>query len=474
MRHNQGMLVTVVLLSVSTFKTHCSTVPLSIEKNKGKRQGNSTPTARASTSTRTSTTLVRPLVLYCQTSKTNSHHEKHTILRANGAWLLRDTWYELQSTGMQFLDQASVEYSGIVVLNTSSSEREMGMGSDKKRSIEGPRGRLGGGVREGRRTPIVVETENTEASQLPKKNGVGGIGGRGGSGVGVGGIGGSKEKRKRAGKGQMVLDKGRRQGKLQNHLTAILANSSLFSSMFEPLLKWSGSSNEFGPANVDTDSSNCGLVDRNKHQANKKEGGQSIELTMRPFKIVMSATYKFLPNLLNWFIYYTAHCTGDEGLSNIYLICLDQEVETFAATHGIQCANSPSSNSSYSNSTSTSNSNSNSNSNSSLPPLSTTDLRQHRIKSPSAFTSYLFNEPAGVNLPLVWDTRTKLAYMLLQRGYDILMSDTDALWIRNPFLVLQHHLETGGKKHALRFSDFPIFRFSDFPIFRFSDFPIFR
>ena len=38
----------------------------------------------------------------------------------------------------------------------------------------------------------------------------------------------------------------------------------------------------------------------------------------------------------------------------------------------------------------------------------------------------------------IWSVRTKLLLMLLEAGYDVILTDTDAVWLHRPFRWLNH------------------------------------
>eukprot|EP01041_Mallomonas_annulata_P004547 gene4547-9020_t len=110
----------------------------------------------------------------------------------------------------------------------------------------------------------------------------------------------------------------------------------------------------------------------------------------RPHRVLMFVDSKYLDVFMNWLIYYIDVC-GE--YSNIELICLDSNVETeLLEFTGLHCSK-------------------------------TLSFLQ---KNEDSYTT----SPA--NLGLIWLKRMEIVQEYIKH-YDIIFSDSDALWIRNPF-----------------------------------------
>jgi hypothetical protein len=108
----------------------------------------------------------------------------------------------------------------------------------------------------------------------------------------------------------------------------------------------------------------------------------------RPFKVLISATDPYLHVLLNWLIYYIEIC---DDPSNIYLICLDEQIQQRVTDYGLSC-------------------------------------------------SYFHLLPPGRGTyNRLWLIRTRITLSLLENGTDVLISDLDAIWLKNPFHEFRKH-----------------------------------
>mmetsp|Transcript_9798 Transcript_9798/g.21978 ORF Transcript_9798/g.21978 Transcript_9798/m.21978 type:complete len:485 (-) Transcript_9798:83-1537(-) len=113
------------------------------------------------------------------------------------------------------------------------------------------------------------------------------------------------------------------------------------------------------------------------HTCGVMENGQA-----RPVRVVVAITESYLPVFVNWLLFYRNICPG---LASLYIICLDAKVEKMLPTIGLTCS------------------------------------AVHHSK----------------DMHNMWLTRVKLAQQLLSQGYDVVFSDSDAYWIRNPFLSIE-------------------------------------
>ncbi|KAJ1405425.1 nucleotide-diphospho-sugar transferase-domain-containing protein [Ochromonadaceae sp. CCMP2298] len=107
---------------------------------------------------------------------------------------------------------------------------------------------------------------------------------------------------------------------------------------------------------------------------------------VRPVRVVVAITDGYLPVFVNWLLHFRNICPS---LSSLYIICLDPKVEKMLPTIGLACA-----------------------------------TVHHGTKEHSVWTNTMIR-------------RVKMPHHLLQEGYDVLFSDIDAYWIRNPFPTLQ-------------------------------------
>lgn len=111
----------------------------------------------------------------------------------------------------------------------------------------------------------------------------------------------------------------------------------------------------------------------------------------RPFRIVMSTTEDYLPVLLNWLIFYHQFCPDR---SILYFVCFDQKTALAMNRYGLEC-------------------------------------------------SYIHSGVKG-GANKLWLERAKITLRLMEHGYDVLMCDSDAYWINNPFLQLQAYVHQGA------------------------------
>lgn len=129
----------------------------------------------------------------------------------------------------------------------------------------------------------------------------------------------------------------------------------------------------------------CSL--RDKDDANNN----TLILTsfIRPLRIVMTTSDKYIPVLLNWLIYFHELCPAGQAL--MYFVCLDKETEVTMRKVGLQC---------------------------------------HQIHHTAG------REKEKNKL---WLARTRITKQLLDQGLDVLMSDSDAIWLQNPFDELEKY-----------------------------------
>lgn len=108
----------------------------------------------------------------------------------------------------------------------------------------------------------------------------------------------------------------------------------------------------------------------------------------RPVKVVVSSNTKYFSVFLNWLLYYNQ---VSQNASMLFIICLDEEVgDKLKKVVGLECSHT------------------------------------HQLPTAAPFNR-------------LWTVRTQLTVSLLEQGYDVILSDTDALWLRSPFLELQRY-----------------------------------
>jgi hypothetical protein len=95
----------------------------------------------------------------------------------------------------------------------------------------------------------------------------------------------------------------------------------------------------------------------------------------RKLRVVVSSDHKYLANLLNWLVFFLRVC---KDVSILYLVCYDLATDDVMRAHGLKC-------------------------------------------------SKIFKDHQRV-----WYYRTDVTRSLLVKGYDVIISDSDALWIGNP------------------------------------------
>ena len=118
-------------------------------------------------------------------------------------------------------------------------------------------------------------------------------------------------------------------------------------------------------------------------------------LSKRPFRVLISLTTKYFPLFLNWLVFYRR-----SGLdySRLYIICFDENIEKSLPRYGLECSN----------------------------------------------VFYLPTHTPLQTISTLWQVRARMTLHLLENNTDVLMSDTDALWLRNPIPELLHLSNSNG------------------------------
>jgi hypothetical protein len=107
----------------------------------------------------------------------------------------------------------------------------------------------------------------------------------------------------------------------------------------------------------------------------------------RSVRVVVSVSESYFPVFVNWLLYFGRICPG---LSSLYIICLDAKAEKLVPTIGLTCS------------------------------------VVHHAVGTSVWSRSTIAGPAA-------------AQGLLQQGHDVVLSDSDAYWIRNPFRAIEKH-----------------------------------
>ena len=103
----------------------------------------------------------------------------------------------------------------------------------------------------------------------------------------------------------------------------------------------------------------------------------------RSYKLLIACDEKYIAVVFNWLAFYLQSCQTTKPL---YFVCLDKQTEFMLNAFGLRCAH-----------------------------IVHTMSSHHKL----------------------WLYRVRITKHLLEQGYDVLMSDADAVWLRNPFLLLQ-------------------------------------
>ena len=120
-----------------------------------------------------------------------------------------------------------------------------------------------------------------------------------------------------------------------------------------------------------------------------------INLSKPPFRVLISLTTKYFSLFLNWLVFYRR-----SGLdySRLYIICFDENIEKSLPQYGLECSN----------------------------------------------VFYLPTRTPLQTISTLWQVRARMTLHLLENNTDVLMSDTDALWLRNPIPELLYMSSGNG------------------------------
>jgi hypothetical protein len=119
----------------------------------------------------------------------------------------------------------------------------------------------------------------------------------------------------------------------------------------------------------------------------------------RPLKVVVSSDKTYLAGLLNWLVFFLRIC---KDMSLLYLICYDVQSEAVMREHGLTCSK-----------------------------LVETHNRNR-----------------------IWLYRTNVTRELLLNGYDVIVTDTDAIWMDNPIPIINQYNQSDFIASRGRFPSF--------------------
>lgn len=146
-------------------------------------------------------------------------------------------------------------------------------------------------------------------------------------------------------------------------------------------------------------------------------GGCSLStqaLTDSKIKVLLTLTDGFFPVLVNWVQFYIALC-GWDALDDLFFVCFDwRERNKLRKLLGINChvvINLGTSNVSYI-----------------TPNYTLLENRPNKPLNPQQ---------------TVWVHRAQIMSLLLSAGFDVLMVDLDAYWLRNPFPLIDSLVSMG-------------------------------
>lgn len=118
----------------------------------------------------------------------------------------------------------------------------------------------------------------------------------------------------------------------------------------------------------------------------------------RKYRVLITITYEYLATFLNWFIFYKEICSNtlmnqNDRLNqeNLYIICLDPRIDQYLSLYQLKCS------------------------------AIRSNIRGKEYK--------------------MWMFRTQITLKLLVKGYDVLLTDNDALWLKNPLPIIEKYLD---------------------------------
>ena len=118
-------------------------------------------------------------------------------------------------------------------------------------------------------------------------------------------------------------------------------------------------------------------------------------------KIIMPSDSSYVKTFFNWLIFFLRHCPKTSLIEDLYFICLDEKNHEQLSSKGITCSRSESN-------------------------LIVRDKEKMEAGTPLDFSE-------------LWRLRVNISDDLLRSGYDVLLADSDVIWIKNPFPVFNQY-----------------------------------
>lgn len=132
----------------------------------------------------------------------------------------------------------------------------------------------------------------------------------------------------------------------------------------------------------------CLLV---SHASNDSHSGlpSTESSTSRNVRILIFAESRLYPLFYNWLQHYTMVCT-ESGYAQLEIVCMDIEVHDMVSRQHLHCSS-------------------------------------HSFQLPATFKSVLSKQS------YIWIKRIEISIQLLEQGFDLILSDIDAIWRKDPF-----------------------------------------
>lgn len=110
---------------------------------------------------------------------------------------------------------------------------------------------------------------------------------------------------------------------------------------------------------------------------------------IRPFKVMVAFSEAYFPVFVNWLLFYKKSCSDN---SHLYTLCFDHKTDILLQHIGLNC-------------------------------------------------SFIHVIPTS-NPSQVWPARNQEVKKILHAGYDVFESDVDAIWLRNPFPIIERNTDS--------------------------------
>lgn len=137
--------------------------------------------------------------------------------------------------------------------------------------------------------------------------------------------------------------------------------------------------------------------------------------TMRPYKVLITCSQPFLPLLVNWLVFYSQICPSEKDKESLFIVCLDPATQQALNKIGLKCG--------YRHR---------------FSPTST------NLPADASGVSGNRSRPQKYDGSGLWIARSRITAFILNEGYDVLLCDLDAMWIRNPWPTITRELSYAG------------------------------